>query len=37
MPRLDISATWRIFPEFNVERLRLYLRGSAGRDPPAAA
>ena len=24
--RLDIPATWRIFPEFNVERLRSYLR-----------
>jgi hypothetical protein len=24
--RLDIPATWRICPEFNVERLRPYLR-----------
>ena len=24
--RLDIPATWRVFPEFNVERLRPYLR-----------
>ena len=23
--RLDILATWRVFPEFNVERLRPYL------------
>ena len=28
MYRLDIPATWRAFPEFNVERLRPYLRGS---------
>ncbi len=24
--RLDVPATWRVFPEFNVERLRPYLR-----------
>ncbi len=43
--RLDVPATWRVFHELNVERLRQYLRGSAGpgpaqvgtRDPPAAA
>jgi hypothetical protein len=37
--RLDVPATWRVFPKLNVERLRpsRYLRGSAGRDPPAAA
>ena len=44
--RLDIPATWRIFPEFNVERLRPYRRRSdrlggpgdsdAGPPPPAA-
>ena len=42
--RLDIPATWRIFPEFNVERLRPYLRrpdrlggdSDAGPPPPAA-
>jgi hypothetical protein len=28
--RLDIPATWRVFPEFNVERLRPYLRRPAG-------
>ena len=30
MYRLDIPATWRVFPEFNVERLRPYLRCPAG-------
>ena len=44
--RLDIPATWRIFPEFNVERLRPYRRrpdrlggpgdSDAGPPPPAA-
>ena len=42
--RLDLPATWRIFPEFSVERLRLYLRrldrlggdSDAGLPPPAA-
>ena len=42
--RLDIPATWRIFPEFNVERLRPYLRrpdrlggdSDVGPPPPAA-
>ena len=24
--RLDVPSTWRVFPEFNVERLRPYLR-----------
>ena len=28
--RLDLPATWRVFPEFNVERLRPYLRRPAG-------
>jgi hypothetical protein len=38
--RLDIPAAWRVFPEFNVERLRPYLRrpdslgGDAGPPPP---
>ena len=38
--RLDIPATWRVFPEFNVERLRPYLRrparlgGDADVGPP---
>ena len=38
--RLDIPATWRLFPEFNVERLRPYLRrpdhlgGDADAGPP---
>ena len=38
--RLDIPATWRVFPEFNVERLRPYLRrparlgGDADECPP---
>ena len=36
---LDIPATWRVFPEFNVERLRPYLRrpdglGGAGDSDP---
>jgi hypothetical protein len=37
---LDIPAAWRVFPEFNVERLRPYLRrpdsldGDAGSPPP---
>ena len=36
--RLDVPATWRrVFPEFNVERLRPYLRGPAVPAPPAAA
>jgi hypothetical protein len=35
--RLDVPATWHVFPEFNVESLRLLLRGSAGWDPPAAS
>jgi hypothetical protein len=35
-PSLDVPATWRVFPEFNVECPRLYRRGSEGRDPPAA-
>jgi hypothetical protein len=34
--RLDVPATWRVFPEFNVERLRPYLRGPAVPAPPAA-
>jgi len=35
--RLDIPATWRVFPEFNVERLRPYRRRPAhlGGDPDA--
>ena len=36
--RLDIPATWRIFPEVNVERLRAYLRrptASAATRMPA--
>jgi hypothetical protein len=37
--RLDIHAVWRVFPEFNVERLRPYLRrpdhmGGDSRPPP---
>ena len=40
--RLDIPATWRVFPEFNVERLRPYRRrpaclggdSDAGPQPP---
>ena len=34
--RLDIPAGWRTFPEFNVERLRPYLRRPAtlGGEPP---
>ena len=43
--RLDIPATWRVFPEFNVECLRPHLRrpdslggdSDAGPPPPAAA
>ena len=37
---LDIPATWRVFPEFNVERLRPYFRrpdhlgGDADAGPP---
>ena len=33
--RLDIPAAWRVFPEFNVERLRPYARRPArwGGDP----
>ena len=42
--RLDIPATWRVFPESNVERQRQYLRrpdslgndSDAGPPPPAA-
>ena len=39
--RLDIPASWRVCPEFNVERLRPYLRRSAAAAddpvvPPAA-
>ena len=39
--RLGIPATWRVFPEFNVERLRPYHRrparlgGDVGVGPPA--
>ena len=38
--RLDIPAAWRVFPEFNIERLRPYFRrpdslgGDAGPPPP---
>ncbi len=34
--RLDIPVVWRICPEFNVERLRPYLRCPAvlGGEPP---
>ena len=41
--RLDLPATWRVFPEFNVERLRPYLRrsdrlgGDSDAGPPAPA
>ena len=41
--RLDLPATWRVFPEFNVERLRRYLRrsdrlgGDSDAGPPAPA
>ena len=42
--RLDLPATWRVFPGFNVKRLRPYLRrhGRLGGDsdvgpPPSAA
>jgi hypothetical protein len=35
--RLDVPATWRVFPELNVERLRPYLRGPTVPAPPAAA
>ena len=41
--RLGIPATWRIFPEFNVERLRPYLpttsppRRRPGCRPPTAS
>jgi hypothetical protein len=35
--RLDVPATLRVFPEFNVECLRSYLRGPAVPAPPAAA
>jgi hypothetical protein len=41
--RLDIPAAWRVFPEFNVERLRPYLRrpdslgGDAGPPPPVTS
>ena len=35
--RLDVPAKWRVFPEFNVERLRPYLHGSAVPTPQAAA
>ena len=42
--RRDVPATWRVFPEFNVERLRAYLRrpdrlgggSDVGPPPPAA-
>jgi hypothetical protein len=34
-PNTYIPATWRVFPEFNLNVERL--RRSAGRDPPSAA
>jgi hypothetical protein len=36
--RLDVPATWRagVFPEFNVQRPRPYLRGPSMPAPPVA-